>query len=228
MVPPVLIIPSIKNKNKNKQKRAMRRLFFTRYIIYLTYLKLYCVSILYSMTSFTNTLFNRTDKYMLLRLFVEDNDLKQLYKTNAIVHNNKMLNNHFYDAGFDISTPMPYSCAQGIVTKINFQVKCAAQMVCETGKQYPIGFYMYPRSSLSKTPLRLANSVGIIDSGYRGDLIGAFDCNTASPQYVVLKQDKLVQICAPGLVPVIVELVDSLEELGETARGEGGFGSTGR
>jgi dUTPase len=38
----------------------------------------------------------------------------------------------------------------------------------------------------------------------------------------------LVQICAPGLVPIIVELVDSLEELGETARGEGGFGSTGR
>ena len=160
------------------------------------------------MASFTNTLFNRTDKYMLLKLFVEDNDLRLLYKTDAIVHNNKMLNNHFYDAGFDISTPMPYSC--------------------ESGKQYPFGFYMYPRSSLSKTPLRLANSVGIIDSGYRGDLIGAFDCRTHSSQYVVLKQDKLVQICAPGLVPVIVELVDSLEQLGETARGEGGFGSTGR
>jgi len=183
---------------------------------------------LYRMTSFTNTLFNRTDKYMLLRVFVEDNDLRQLYKTDAIVHNNKMLNNYFYDAGFDISTPTPYSCAQGIVTKINFQVKCAAQMICDTGKQYPIGFYMYPRSSLSKTPLRLANSVGIIDSGYRGDLIGAFECRTPSSQYVVLKQDKLVQICAPGLVPIIVELVDSLEELGETSRGEGGFGSTGR
>ncbi len=180
------------------------------------------------MASFTNTLFNRTDKYMLLRLFVADNDLRQLYKTNANAHNDGVLNSQCYDAGFDISTPMPYSCAQGIVTKINFQVKCAAQMVCESGKQYPIGFYMYPRSSLSKTPLRLANSVGIIDSGYRGDLIGAFDCGTYSSQYVVLKQDKLVQICAPGLVPIIVELADSLEELGETARGEGGFGSTGR
>ena len=180
------------------------------------------------MTSFTNTLFNRTDKYMLLRVFVEDNDLRQLYKTAAIVHNNKMLNNHFYDAGFDISTPTPYSCAQGIVTKINFQVRCAAQMVCDTGRHFPIGFHMYPRSSLSNTPLRLANSVGIIDSGYRGDLIGAFECRTPSPQYVVLKQDKLVQICAPGLVPIIVELVDSLQELGDTARGEGGFGSTGR
>jgi len=183
---------------------------------------------LYRMASFTNTLFNRTDKYMLLKLFVADNDIRLLYKTNVAAHNDKILNSQFYDAGFDIFTPMPYSCAQGIVTKINFQVKCAAQMVCESGKQYPVGFYMYPRSSLSKTPLRLANSVGIIDSGYRGELIGAFDCATYGSQYVVLKQDKLVQICAPGLVPVIVELVDSLEELGETARGEGGFGSTGR
>lgn len=183
---------------------------------------------LYRMTSFTNTLFNRTEKYMLLKLFVADYDHRQLYKTIVNVHNAKILNSLFYDAGFDIFTPLEYSCAQGIVTKINFQVKCAAQMVCENGKQYPIGFYMYPRSSLSKTPLRLANSVGIIDSGYRGDLIGAFDCGTTSSQYVVLKQDKLVQIYAPGLVPIIVELVDSLEELGETARGEGGFGSTGR
>ena len=39
---------------------------------------------------------------------------------------------------------------------------------------------------------------------------------------------RILQICAPGLVPIIVELVDSLAELGETARGEGGFGSTGR
>ena len=101
-------------------------------------------------------------------------------------------------------------------------------MICQNGKQYPTGFYMYPRSSLSKTPLRLANSVGIIDSGYRGDLIGAFDCNTHGEQYAVLKNDKLVQICGPGLVPVLVELVDSVELLGITDRGDGGFGSTGR
>ena len=42
-------------------------------------------------------------------------------------------------------------------------------------KTFNTGYYMYPRSSLSKTKLRLANSVGIIDSGYRGNLIGMFD-----------------------------------------------------
>ena len=36
-----------------------------------------------------------------------------------------------------------------------------------------IGYYLYPRSSISKTPLILANSVGIIDSGYRGNIKAA-------------------------------------------------------
>jgi len=87
--------------------------------------------------------------------------------------------------------------------------------------------YMHPRSSISKTPLRLANSTGIVDSGYRGPLIGMFDCIT--PQYVVERFDRLIQVCAPGLMPIFVELVDRLEDLGaETVRGEGGIGSTGR
>jgi dUTPase len=47
--------------------------------------------------------------------------------------------------------------------------------------------------------------------------------------YIINKYDRLVQICAPGLVPIIVEVVDKVEELGEkTERGSGGFGSTGR
>ncbi len=43
------------------------------------------------------------------------------------------------------------------------------------------------------------------------------------------KFDRYLQICAPGLVPIIVEVVNQKEDLGEqTERGEGGFGSTGR
>jgi dUTP pyrophosphatase len=94
---------------------------------------------------------------------------------------------------------------------------------------------MYPRSSLSKTRLRLANSVGIIDSGYRGNLIGMFDCFSAGKgslceteyDYIVKPFEKLVQICAPDLRPIFVELVETEEELSSaTLRGEGGFGST--
>jgi dUTP pyrophosphatase len=87
---------------------------------------------------------------------------------------------------------------------------------------------MYPRSSLSKTSLRLANSVGIIDSGYRGNLIGMFDL-LGIESYEVNQYDRLVQVCAPGLVPIYVEIVDMLEDLGtHTLRGTGGFGSTGK
>jgi dUTPase len=46
---------------------------------------------------------------------------------------------------------------------------------------------------------------------------------------VVEKYDRLLQICAPGLVPIVVEIVNTMEELGsQTERGTGGFGSTGR
>jgi dUTP pyrophosphatase len=96
---------------------------------------------------------------------------------------------------------------------------------------------MYPRSSLSKTKLRLANSVGIIDSGYRGNLIGMFDVVNIDKEiqnkdmdadYYAKVNDRLLQICAPGLIPIYVEIVDGVYELGsETERGSGGFGSTG-
>ena len=90
----------------------------------------------------------------------------------------------------------------------------------------PVGYYSYPRSSISKTPLLLANSVGIIDSGYRGQIIGAFR-NLSIEPYKVEQYTRLLQICAPDLRPFTVELVDNTF-FEETLRGEGGFGSTGK
>ncbi len=110
-------------------------------------------------------------------------------------------------------------------------------MITDNRKVFNTGYYMYPRSSLSKTPLRLANSTGIIDSGYRGNLMAMFDVinlpdnlsDSREADYFGRKLDRYVQICAPGLVPIIVEIVNSIEDLGnETIRGGGGFGSTGR
>lgn len=101
------------------------------------------------------------------------------------------------------------------------------------------GFYLYPRSSISKTRMRLANSVGIIDAGYRGDLIAAVDTiglfgsidiwnvwkETLSP---IKKYDRYFQVCAPDLSPFLVHIVETEAELGApTTRGTGGFGSTG-
>jgi dUTP pyrophosphatase len=95
---------------------------------------------------------------------------------------------------------------------------------------YNVGYYLYPRSSTgTKTPLRLSNSVGIIDSGYRGNITAVFD-NISGVDYAIEKYQRLVQICPPDLsYPFLVTIVATLNELGcDTSRGSGGFGSTGK
>ena len=183
-----------------------------------------------------NYSFQNSDRIMELFLFIDCNDdnLKNMYNGATIFHNAKMHNSDFPDAGFDLFTPNETNCSYNMVNKINFSVCSSARIVCENGKIFNSGFYLYPRSSLSSTPLRLANSTGIIDSGYRGHLIGKFDClcnnnNNNNNNYVVNQFDKLLQIVAPGMIPIFVYIVNSKEELGlETERGEGGFGSTGK
>ena len=192
-------------------------------------------------------------KTMHLKIYVENNDyeLKKMYIAAGENHNNKLRNaNTYIDAGVDLYIPAPSGVQDsdvniikffGIgwkdkspVNKVDFNIKCSAQMHTDTGKVYSTGYYIHPRSSLSKTNLRLANATGIIDAGYRGNIIGMFDVvnidtNNGSTDCYVNKYDRLVQICAPSLVPIVVEIVDTLADLGDdTDRGSGGFGSTGR
>ena len=92
----------------------------------------------------------------------------------------------------------------------------------------PVPFMLLPRSSLgSKTPLRLANSVGVIDSGYRGHIIACVDC-VKKKEVVLSKYQRVFQILAFSGRPIYVELVDNHGDLGYTERGTGGFGSTGK
>jgi dUTP pyrophosphatase len=192
------------------------------------------------------SLLNMYDKVMVLRVFVDSDDdrLRDMYRNAALAHNNKLLTNMSHiDAGFDLFAPGsidffgPGWPGKSPVNKLDFKICCAARIHADTGKNYNTGYYMHPRSSLSKTQLRLANSTGIVDAGYRGHLIGMFDVVNIPPNspadrvsdYSGIKYDRYLQICAPGLVPIMVEIVDSLSDLGsETERGAGGFGSTGR
>ena len=103
---------------------------------------------------------------------------------------------------------------------------------CMLKKGVPCGYYLYPRSSISKTKMRMSNSVGIIDAGYRGELIAAVDTigvygseETIGP---IPKFDRYFQICAPNLSPFSIRIVASENELGKTERGAGCFGSTGK
>lgn len=154
-----------------------------------------------------------------LCLSIRDNSLRTLY-TDAVNQHNEGLLEPCPNSGFDLLLPEEYSLTTGTV-KIDHGIK--AVLFSDSSDCVPTPFCLYVRSSIYKTPLRLSNNVGIIDSGYRGNLASVFDVS----EPVVLKRgQRLIQVCAADLVPFRVELVDE-DRLGNTARGEGGFGSTG-
>lgn len=91
--------------------------------------------------------------------------------------------------------------------------------------EIPEGYvgYIFPRSSISKTDHYLRNSVGVIDSGYRGEIkIRMSVPALGSKNYK--NGDKIAQLIIMKLPWVDIEEVD---ELSETDREKGGFGSTG-
>lgn len=173
------------------------------------------------------------DRCMVLQIFVDSNDitLKEKYNDAVMNHNNKILNSNCIDAGFDLFSPVKIeNIAFNGSFKLDLNVICSATIFTDTGKKFNTGYYLYPRSSIVKSPFRLGNSCGIIDAGYRGHLIAIFDVITkGSIERETYCYERFLQICAPSLIPIIVEIVSSKEELGEsTSRGENSFGSSGR
>ncbi len=151
------------------------------------------------------------------------------YKNAINLHNMKVNNwkknysedNICIDAGFDLFVPNNINInRESWANKINMGIHTSM-----TFDNKPCSYYLYSRSSTPiKTPLRLANSVGIIDSGYTGHIIALFD-NVEKREYTILKNDRLVQICSPNITyPLEVRLVNSINS---TNRGNNGFGSTG-
>jgi dUTP pyrophosphatase len=82
---------------------------------------------------------------------------------------------------------------------------------------------LFPRSSVSKTTLNLANSVGVIDSGYRGEIMFKFRYLEEGMTYDV--GDRIGQLI---IMPYPQVEFEEVEDLSSTERGEGGFGSTGK
>jgi dUTP pyrophosphatase len=154
----------------------------------------------------------------ILQIFIDSNDEELLnkYKSAAIIHNEKLRTDECCDSGFDLYAPITLELSDTIL--YNYRICCA--MVNEDMKPY--AYALYARSSIYKTPLRLANNVGIIDSGYRGHICAAFDIKqpTTIQQYA-----RYVQLCLPDLSPFIVQIVPSITI--NTNRGSNGFGSTG-
>jgi len=98
----------------------------------------------------------------------------------------------------------------------------SARLICKkSGKD--VHFYLNPRSSIFKSGIIMANSVGVIDKGYRGELKGPV---VAFIEEANIKAGtRLFQVVSPNMDPIMeVRIVESLPE---TERGSGGFGSTG-
>ena len=168
--------------------------------------------------------------YAILYLSVDssDQELTQKYQNAVAQHNHSVRTSKYPNSGFDLFFPRDTKFGSLNTEFASMNIKCEMHIYdAITQRGRPTGYYMYPRSSISKTPLMLANSVGIIDSGYRGPIIGAFrNMSSGSPPYMIEKHNRLLQICAPDLRPILVELVgDNFFENSE--RGAGGFGSTG-
>ena len=144
-----------------------------------------------------------------MKLFIKPhNDVAwEFYKNHGHFHEG--------DAGLDLYVLENIHFEAGETKAIKLGISCEP----EDGTAY----YLFPRSSISKTPLRMANSIGLIDGGYRGEIMAVCD-NIKTDTYTVEKGQRLFQLVATDSSAITYELVKSLEM---TTRGMGGFGSTG-
>ena len=184
---------------------------------------------------------NYTDeeRKKLINFYMEKISLheKSKYVKNQL---GQKVKNMYKDSGFDLVVPWVKDCAckqEGIYAYkpgqkklCNLRVQIAVYKICyidgDIPHMEPSPYYLYARSSIYKTNFSLANNVGIIDTGYRGNVCAALH-NTKSDRCSQVKMGtRMTQICMPGLCPNFhVRLV---KKLTPTERGSGGFGSTGQ
>lgn len=158
------------------------------------------------------------------------------------------------NAGFDLFVTKEVQCEAGKVTLVDLGCKARMVKVLPDGSEEEVHYWLPPRSSIWKSGVTQANSLGVIDKSYRGPLMGAVlpihkpsgywanlstgegaktgayvwkNCDskdTGSP--ILEKGQRLFQIVAPDMG--WIKEVKIVETLDSTDRGEGGFGSTGR
>jgi len=153
---------------------------------------------------------------------VDEPENLHLYKNHQTYHEG--------DAGLDLFILKDTAILPNSTKLIDLGVKCQCRSfslnpfdwIRGKGHKYH-SYFLFPRSSISKTPLILKNSIGLIDKGYLGTLKAAFH-NTSTQTFVLKRGQRYVQLVNGDLQPAVFEVVD---ELRSTTRGEGGFGSTG-
>ena len=153
---------------------------------------------------------------MFLKIKPDNDDICQLYKHHSSYHPN--------DSGLDLFIINDITIKAGELSrKIDLGISCEAFLSEQS--EMNCSYYLYPRSSMGlKTSLRLSNSVGIIDAGYRGNIIAIVDNVDTENDIHISSGTRLFQICSPILSPINFVVVN---QLSNTLRGNDGLGSTG-
>ncbi len=123
-------------------------------------------------------------------------------------------------AGYDL-----YACIeQPVVIEAGESVKIPTGIAIELESENYVAL-LFARSSMgTKYGVAPANAVGVIDSDYRGEVCVCLR-NYSGTAYTVQPQDRIAQLL---VLPVDLPQIEEVEELSDTCRGQGGFGSTGR
>lgn len=126
-----------------------------------------------------------------------------------------------FSAGYDLSA----CCDEPLTVKAGQTVKVHTGVAMEIdGDKNTVGL-IYARSGIAtKFGIAPANCVGVIDWDYRGELIVALH-NSSENDFVINHGERIAQLV---LAPVFTPGVEVVSELSDTARGEGGFGSTNK
>lgn len=148
--------------------------------------------------------------------YTSENVLKVKYLNNYPVGKPKLKPSLEGDAGMDVMADSNYSFKAGEV------------IVVKTGLKFDIPFgyeiQVRPRSGLSIKNWLITNSPGTIDCGYKGEL-GIIIKNNMDLPREIYAGDRIAQIVFNKLTPFVLEEVDNV---GDSERGESGFGSTGK
>lgn len=146
---------------------------------------------------------------LLLKIVTKDAKIIQQYK-------DQIKNRDIMDAGFDLYIPDDH-----MFTKLVTSHVVDHQVQVEYFKDnLPSYVLLLPRSSISKTALRLSNSVGLLDSGYRGNVIAKVD--NLGVDRTIDKGTSLFQLLIGENCEIYIT-----EQLSKSKRQAGGFGSTG-
>lgn len=129
-------------------------------------------------------------------------------------------NYHLGDSGIDLIFNNYLEINPFEVGTLDFNIRC--EMINLETNTYS-SYKLVPRSSISNTYFQMANSIGIIDAGYRGNIMAKVRNFNPNKSEIVPTNKPIFQIISPDLKPIKLVIV---EDLSQSSRNTGGFGST--